>query len=230
MWYFIPHMQLVKVTIHCGMCCPVVFVDSFQRFSHKNILWRFVVWDNAHVTCIHRSYAEPTQWDLCDYICLLMATKSPAWEHIRHACLHSLKWATGCKESPFSSRLLVWNASVRCGVPVLVHNFAIQLYTWTSSSCLIVCTICTSATLDLLGPINGHSNILHPFIDISTHRSWEVVFTLRHDTWAAAPCTLFSYDNCSCPSSCCPRVTLWASLLSALAACAIEVHDWVPLT
>ena len=44
----------------------------------------------------------------------------------------------------------------------LVNSFIIQLYTRTSSSCLIACTICTSATLDLLGPSTfecGHSDI-----------------------------------------------------------------------
>ena len=37
------------------------------------------------------------------------------------------------------------------GVPVLDYSFITQLYIWTSS-CFIVCTICTSATLDLLRP------------------------------------------------------------------------------
>ena len=45
-------------------------------------------------------------------------------------------------------------ASLLCSEPLLVYSFIIQLYTyvWTFY-CLAMCTICTSATLDLLGSI-----------------------------------------------------------------------------
>ena len=109
-----------------------------------------------------------------------------------------LRWSL-CKAATSLKHACINNASLLCSEPLLVYSFIIQLYTyvWTFY-CLAMCTICTSATLDLLGPIappSVGSGALAPVLHAGAGKaSFNTVqpFTLSH---VGSMCT---YSTSSC--------------------------------